>query len=254
MKRACAGKLGSLVELLQGRLSQPVMELVTRQDGGLFPQPSEIEIECSCPDWAGLCKHAAAVLYGVGIRLDEQPELLFKLRKVDHLELINEAAVAPPVTKASRRRKAIAESDLGEVFGIELVVEQSGNQIKTVQSSHSVELTTAKAGRGSRKSSATRNRAHQLKTPSGKVSATTKPTSKGKPGKQPLKASAKPRSAVTRKLPKKIRSGAGGQKAAYTSTAHCCCSSTSSAMVKAGVVPRAIDSTVTWYSAASRTA
>src|SRR5688500_10220527 len=91
IKRDCAGKIGSLIELLQGKLSKDVMELVTRRDGGLFPRPAEITKDCSCPDWADMCKHVAAALYGIGARLDHQPELLFVLRKVDHLDLIARA-------------------------------------------------------------------------------------------------------------------------------------------------------------------
>jgi uncharacterized Zn finger protein len=121
VKRQCAGQIGSLVELLQGRLSKSVMDIVTRRDGGLFPKPREIKMSCTCPDWAGMCKHVAAVLYGVGARLDQQPELLFRLREVDHLELIAEAVVSAPVGRASaRRKKTIASSDLANVFGIEL--------------------------------------------------------------------------------------------------------------------------------------
>src|SRR5208283_1602530 len=88
IKHECSGQIGSLVELLQGRLSKSVMEVVTRHDKGLFPKPTEIRMSCSCPYWAGMCKHVAAVMYGVGSRLDEKPDLLFLLRKVDHLELI----------------------------------------------------------------------------------------------------------------------------------------------------------------------
>ena len=92
IKTQCAGKIGSLVELLQARLSKSVMEVVTRRGEGLFPKPAEIKMKCSCPDWAGMCKHVAAVMYGVGARLDDQPELLFLLREIDHLELIADAA------------------------------------------------------------------------------------------------------------------------------------------------------------------
>ena len=92
LSAACAGKVGSLVELLQGRLSDQVMSVVTRHGEGLFPSPREITKSCSCPDWADVCKHVAAVLYGVGARLDRQPELLFLLRGVDHLDLIGAAA------------------------------------------------------------------------------------------------------------------------------------------------------------------
>ena len=118
----CAGKIDSLIELLQGRLSAGVMKIVTRHDHGLFPKPAEIEMDCSCPDWAGLCKHLAAVLYGVGARLDEKPDLLFLLRGVDPAELISQAAAAEAIQQTTRTKAkpAIADADLADVFGIEL--------------------------------------------------------------------------------------------------------------------------------------
>jgi uncharacterized Zn finger protein len=121
LKTRCAGQIGSLVELLQGKLSKGVMDLVTERNGGLFPKPAQIKIKCSCPDWADLCKHAAAVLYGIGARFDHEPELLFKLRKVDHLELIGEAGSAEAFAKAaSKGKKVLADNELADVFGIEL--------------------------------------------------------------------------------------------------------------------------------------
>src|ERR1700682_1133047 len=95
----CAGASDSLVELLQGRLSKGVMERICRQNHGLFPAPAEIKLSCSCPDWADMCKHVAAVLYGIGARLDHQPELLFRLRAVDEKELIIKAGKAIPLAK-----------------------------------------------------------------------------------------------------------------------------------------------------------
>ncbi len=123
VKRECAGQIGSLVELLQGRLSRSVMDVVTQRGAGLFPKPAEIKMRCSCPDWAGMCKHVAAVMYGVGARLDDKPELLFLLRKVDHLELIAGAVESAPAARAtkSRSKKTIATADLADVFGIEMV-------------------------------------------------------------------------------------------------------------------------------------
>lgn len=121
VKTQCSGQIGSLVELLQGRLSSGVMQVVTCREKGLFPSPREIEMSCSCPDYAGMCKHVAATLYGVGNRLDRQPDLLFKLRQVDHLELIADATIAAPVSKrGAGRKKTIAASELSNVFGIEL--------------------------------------------------------------------------------------------------------------------------------------
>jgi uncharacterized Zn finger protein len=121
IKAECAGKIDSLVGLLQGRLSDAVMRVITDREKGLFPQPSEIKLACSCPDWADLCKHLAAVLYGVGARLDTQPELLFLLRGVDHLELISAAADAPALgAGAGAETSGLDAAQLSDVFGIEI--------------------------------------------------------------------------------------------------------------------------------------
>jgi uncharacterized Zn finger protein len=119
LKTQCGSQIGSLVELLQGRMSKSVMEVVTRSHSGLFPAPKEIEMSCSCPDWAGMCKHIAATLYGVGSRLDHEPELFFKLRQVDHLELIAQAGDLEARPKSTGGRR-IATDQLADVFGIEL--------------------------------------------------------------------------------------------------------------------------------------
>jgi uncharacterized Zn finger protein len=117
----CSGAIGSLVELLRGRFSDYVMGIITRKETGLFPAPAEIELKCSCPDWATMCKHVAAVLYGVGARLDQSPELLFKLRSVNHEELITQAATATDLAgKTTAAGPELAESEIGDVFGIEL--------------------------------------------------------------------------------------------------------------------------------------
>jgi uncharacterized Zn finger protein len=117
----CSGAIGSLVELLRGRFSDHVMGIITRKETGLFPAPAEIELKCSCPDWATMCKHVAAVLYGVGARLDQSPELLFTLRSVNHEELITQAATATDLAgKTVAAGPELAESEIGAVFGIEL--------------------------------------------------------------------------------------------------------------------------------------
>ena len=119
--RDCAGAIDSLVELLQGRLSQGVMTRICQEKTGLFPAPSEIEFTCSCPDWASMCKHVAAVLYGIGARLDEQPDLLFALRKVDQQDLITRAGTGLAQTgKGPKAGRVLGESDLSEMFGIEM--------------------------------------------------------------------------------------------------------------------------------------
>ncbi len=124
IQEKCAGQIGSMLELLQGRLSSHVMAIVTDTENGLFPQEGEIKLKCSCPDWAVMCKHVAAVLYGVGSRLDNQPELLFLLRGVDPAELITEGLALPTATDAGAA-DALEESQLGDIFGIDLDMEAS---------------------------------------------------------------------------------------------------------------------------------
>ncbi len=121
IKGQCAGQIDSLVELLQGSLSKGVMEIVTRKGAGLFPAPREISLDCSCPDWATMCKHVAATLYGVGARLDHQPERLFTLRGVDPAEML-EAAIDRPLTASrSRRGRVLDPGELSSVFGVDIV-------------------------------------------------------------------------------------------------------------------------------------
>jgi len=120
VRKQCAGQIGSMLELLQGRFSDNVMEIVTDQNEGLFPRPSEINLACDCPDWAEMCKHVAAVLYGVGARLDHQPELLFLLRNVDHEELIATELDIQSATSGKGKRRRLAGDDLADVFGIDM--------------------------------------------------------------------------------------------------------------------------------------
>ncbi len=122
IKDRCKGKIGSLIELLQGTISDEVMEIVTDRDNGLFPHPDEIRFNCNCPDWADMCKHVAAAMYGIGVRLDTEPELLFKLRGVNHEELIAVDTAIDDLTtgKRSRRRRTLQAEEVGDVFGIEL--------------------------------------------------------------------------------------------------------------------------------------
>ncbi|MGB7294387.1 MAG: SWIM zinc finger family protein [Candidatus Aminicenantales bacterium] len=121
IRKSCAGGIASVIELLQGRLSDAVMRIITHRTDGLFPRPSEIELRCSCPDYATMCKHVAATLYGVGARLDDRPELLFVLRGVDHLELVAEAVRGGALAEASASGPAgLEESELAEVFGVDI--------------------------------------------------------------------------------------------------------------------------------------
>lgn len=122
LQRDCARSITSLMDLLQGRFDRGIMERLSRTGDGLFPKPAEIKMSCSCPDYAVLCKHVAAVLYGVGARLDHAPELLFTLRNVDQFDLIGEAVTADNLDRAlaGTSPAGIDAGDLGELFGIEL--------------------------------------------------------------------------------------------------------------------------------------
>jgi len=117
----CAGGIDSLVELLQGRLAETVMDRVCRQGDGLFPAPKEIKLSCDCPDWATMCKHVAATLYGVGARLDHQPELIFLLRGVNENDLISRASeTLGQQISVSESSNILQGGDLGALFGLDM--------------------------------------------------------------------------------------------------------------------------------------
>ena len=116
LARRCAGRIDSVVELLQGRLPEAVLEALVDRRTGLFPAPGEIDFTCSCPDAASLCKHIAAVLYGMGARLDQKPELFFTLRSMELEELLAKSALR----RAGRAKEAVGRGALEEIFGIEL--------------------------------------------------------------------------------------------------------------------------------------
>ena len=143
----CSGGIDSLVELLQGRFSKGVMERLCRQDTGLFPRPSEIRFTCSCSDYASMCKHIAAVLYGVGARLDESPELLFRLRAVDETELLSDLGSALPDTRTKRdTAQTLVGDDLAALFGLDM------EESKAPAPSRSADATSAGPRKKTRKS------------------------------------------------------------------------------------------------------
>jgi uncharacterized Zn finger protein len=116
----CTGRIGSLVGLLRGELSPEVLAVLTDAKEGVFPEPREITMECSCPDWAGMCKHIAAVLYGVGARLDESPELFFTLRRVKQTELLSSVTSGALTRTRAGGGPRLAAGKLAEVFGIDI--------------------------------------------------------------------------------------------------------------------------------------
>ncbi len=149
IRARCAGGIESLVELLQGRFSKGVMAHICEQGTGLFPAPKEIEFNCSCPDSAYMCKHVAAVLYGVGARFDHQPELLFRLRQVDEQELVAGVAAGAPLSlNAPGSGKVLRDDDLEGIFGVDLTSAEA-------QAPPTAAARPAKAPRGGRAKAAT---------------------------------------------------------------------------------------------------
>jgi uncharacterized Zn finger protein len=207
--RECSGSIGSLVELLQGTLSQRIMEIMTRRQTGLFPSPQEITLACSCPDWAVMCKHVAAVLYGVGSRLDEDPALLFRLRNVDHRELVDQKDAVTALTDR-RRGKAVptlGAEEVGEVFGIEMAAETTARtrRAKSKQKPESVAKAKRKpaARRGTKKSPRAKKKAPRAATRRTVVKKASRVTSRetptSKPKAQPRRVTVKPRGQGTRR-------------------------------------------------------
>lgn len=201
LKRQCSGQIGSLLELLQGDLSDHIMQVVTDRKEGLFPLTGEISFECDCPDWAVMCKHVAAVLYGVGARLDQDPALLFLLRGVNQDELIDaDAQITVPGAARSGGTKRLAPDDLGDVFDIDLVTDETEDSAKD-------KVKAKKA------SSAKKKPAVRTKTPS--VRTGSKGTDKVSVRKKTTKAANKP---TAPKSTKKKSEGSDGTSDQVKST------------------------------------
>ena len=199
LKKKCAGEIASVVELLQGKLSKNVLAIVTDKKEGLFPSPKEIKLDCSCPDWAVMCKHVAATLYGVGALLDKSPELFFQLRGVDHLELI-ETSVTIPSGKTDS--ETLDSESLEGIFGVELAMSLENQPTPKKKASKKsskkatkkpVKKSTRKVGKKSAKKAAKKS---------------TKKVVKKSTKKQPIKKAKKSSKKTTGKTAKKTASPA----------------------------------------------
>ena len=172
LKSQCAGKIDSMVELLQGSISHGVMEVVTRKGDGLFPAPKDISLSCSCPDWATMCKHVAAVLYGVGVRLDHEPEMLFTLRDVEPADLIAAAVTDDPTARKSGRRRLLRTDDMSSVFGIELDLGAAAKSDKAARRTRRLKKTLTKKATKTRAAAARKKPASRAKATKKSASAT----------------------------------------------------------------------------------
>ncbi len=133
--KACEGKIDSLQELLDGKFPTALAELFMKKGKGLFPDPKQISLHCSCPDWAAMCKHVAAVLYGVGARLDKNPGLFFVLRDVNVDELVSKAIAEKSETllrkSGKKSSRVINNDDISAMFGIEMDVNDNAPSRET---------------------------------------------------------------------------------------------------------------------------
>lgn len=100
------------------------MQVLFKDKDGLFPKPKEISFTCSCPDWAIMCKHVAATLYGIGVRLDENPSLFFTLRGIDIEKFIDttlenkvEKMLANTENIGIRSNRILSKNIQKEIFG-----------------------------------------------------------------------------------------------------------------------------------------
>jgi uncharacterized Zn finger protein len=218
VKGRCAGQIGSLLELLQGNLSDHVMEVVTDRQEGLFPLPGEISFDCDCPDWAVMCKHVAAVLYGIGARLDENPELLFTLRGVNHEELIDtDAEAALGAATRSGKSKRLAADDLSDVFGIDIDVDRSSDSADSARVTPPA-TPGKKAKENARPATQEAKGATKKKTP--KKKSTRRPAKKTVARKKSAKKTVAPRKpgrtivkkTVKQKTPKTAENATGGKQ------------------------------------------
>lgn len=216
IKGRCGGEIGSLVELLRGSISKGVMEIVSRKGEGLFPSPKEISLSCSCPDWATMCKHVAATLYGVGARLDHEPNLLFTLRGVDPAEMVEAAVQQPPKTGKPRKGRVLASEDLSSVFGIEIdsgessASEPPSGDPPKAKSIKRTKRSTKSAGKKSTSQAGAAKKKPSTKKASLQKKATTKKSAEKKTAPATAGKKAKARPAVKKAAAKRTPAGKSG--------------------------------------------
>jgi len=191
----------SLTDLLAGQFPKALKDTFFAQGTGLFPAPKEVSFDCSCPDWASMCKHVAAVLYGIGNRLDSAPELLFTLRKVTVDDLIAhtvDAATEGLIGKAGQAAgdDVLADADLGDVFGIEL----DDGAIAAVDLPPPAPEATTRKSRGKSKSAKTKASRRATRQP-------TPPQAEVRSRGKSAKTTTSPRAASGRKATRKSTTG-----------------------------------------------
>ena len=118
----CNHKIDNLAEIVEGRFPKELEELFTLKGKGLFPSENEIQFSCSCYDWANMCKHVTAALYGIGARFDEDPTLFFKLRDIDFGVLlkktIEQKMQSLLVNSDKKSHRVLDDKDVFDLFGV----------------------------------------------------------------------------------------------------------------------------------------
>ncbi len=200
----------SVGELLKGEFPHELKDVFFGQKTGLFPSPSEITFSCSCPDWASMCKHVAAALYGIGARFDTAPELFFSLRGACMDELIGAAAQKETERLLDRKTRGSdrlltgenENDDLEALFGISI----AGGQMENAPGTDTGELGSMIAGSGDhfsngrgigRKKSPAKKPA--AKKPTAKRSVPKKPVAKKSVAKKPVAKKPVPKKPVPKK-------------------------------------------------------
>ena len=118
--KLCENKIESIEDLINGKFPDTLKEVFIGKNG-LFPSPDEIKFDCSCPDYASLCKHIASVLYAIGAKFDTDPRLFFELRGIDVNQLIKKAvdnSIEKLLVEKNKSERVIAEEDIDRIFGI----------------------------------------------------------------------------------------------------------------------------------------
>ena len=120
--KLCNHKIDNLAELVEGKFPKELEEIFTLKGKGLFPTEKEIKFSCSCYDWADMCKHVTAVLYGIGARFDEDPTLFFKLRNIDFEVLLKktiEKKMQSLLENSDKKsNRVLDDKDVFELFGV----------------------------------------------------------------------------------------------------------------------------------------
>jgi len=97
-----------IARMLNRELDPTVLDQARQLGIAVFPsQWQDLDMHCSCPDWAVPCKHLAAVIYLVSREIDGNPFLVFSLRGIDltralkkhHVAIEREAEAVLPSVK-----------------------------------------------------------------------------------------------------------------------------------------------------------